>query len=79
VEVLNDGAPILPLQEVERKTCSTTEIGAMFGVSAKEIGKLANKHNLKVSEDAKLFYSKAEPSVKEVETWQYGDSVIPHV
>ena len=76
-EALNGGVPVLPLQEVERKTYSATEIGAMFGVSANKIGKLANKHNLKTDAYGKLFYSKSEHSVKEVETWRYYDSVIP--
>nr|DAN16510.1 MAG TPA: excisionase [Caudoviricetes sp.] len=76
-EALNGGVPVLPLQEVERKTYSATEIGAMFGVSANKIGKLANKHNLKIDAYGKLFYSKSEHSVKEVETWRYYDTVIP--
>jgi len=76
-EALNGGVPVLPLQEVERKTYSATEIGAMFGVSANKIGKLANKHNLKTDAYGKLFYSKSEHSVKEVETWRYYDSVVP--
>ena len=76
-EALNGGVPVLPLQEAERKTYSATEIGAMFGVSANKIGKLANKHNLKTPEYGKLFYSKSEHSVKEVETWRYYESVIP--
>ena len=76
-EALNGGVPVLPLQEVERKTYSATEIGKMFGVSANKIGKLANKHNLKTDAYGKLFYSKSEHSVKEVETWRYYDSVIP--
>ena len=76
-EALNGGVPVLPLQEVERKTYSATEIGAMFGVSANKIGKLANAHKLKTPEYGKLFYSKSEHSVKEVETWRYYDSVIP--
>ena len=76
-EALNGGVPVLPLQEVERKTYSATEIGAMFGVSANKIGKLANQHNLKTPEYGKLFYSKSEHSVKEVETWRYYESVIP--
>jgi len=71
------GEMILPLPVAECKTYSATEIGAMFGVSANKIGKLANKHNLKVPEYAKLFYSKSEHSVKEVETWRYYESVIP--
>ena len=76
-EALNGGVPVLPLQEVERKTYSATEIGAMFGVSTNRIGKLANAHKLKTPEYGKLFYSKSEHSVKEVETWRYYDSVIP--
>lgn len=76
-EALNGGVPVLPLQEVERKTYSATEIGAMFGVSANKIGKLANQHKLKTPEYGKLFYSKSEHSVKEVETWRYYESVIP--
>ena len=71
------GEMILPLPVAERKTYSATEIGAMFGVSANKIGKLANKHNLKTDAYGKLFYSKSEHSVKEVETWRYYESVIP--
>lgn len=71
------GEMILPLPVAERKTYSATEIGAMFGVSDNKIGKLANKHNLKTDAYGKLFYSKSEHSVKEVETWRYYESVIP--
>jgi Rha family phage regulatory protein len=71
------GEMILPLPVAERKTYSATEIGAMFGVSANKIGKLANQHNLKTPAYGKLFYSKSEHSVKEVETWRYYESVIP--
>ena len=71
------GELILPLPVAERKTYSATEIGDMFGVSANKIGKLANAHKLKTPEYGKLFYSKSEHSVKEVETWRYYESVIP--
>ena len=71
------GEMILPLPVAERKTYSATEIGAMFGVSANKIGKLANAHKLKTPEYGKLFYSKSEHGVKEVETWRYYESVIP--
>ncbi|WP_302815499.1 BRO-N domain-containing protein [Selenomonas flueggei] len=71
------GEMILPLPAADRRTYSATEIGTMFGVSANKIGKLANMHKLKVPEYAKLFYSKSEHSVKEVETWRYYDSVVP--
>ena len=76
-EALNNGVPVLPMQEVERKTYSATEIGAMFGVSAHKIGKLAKIHNLKTTEYGKWFYDKAAYSAKEVETWRYYESVIP--
>ena len=71
------GEMILTLPVAERRTYSATEIGAMFGVSANKIGKLANAHKLKTPEYGKLFYSKSEHSVKEVETWRYYDTVIP--
>ena len=70
------GTPILPLPVAERRTYSAKEIGAMFGVSAHKIGKLANAHHLKTAVYGKLFYSKSEHSAKEVETWRYYDSVI---
>lgn len=76
-EALNGGVPVLPLQEVEKKTYSATEIGTMFGVSANKIGKMANANKLKTPEYGKLFYSKSEHSVKEVETWRYYESAIP--
>lgn len=71
------GKPLLPMEEAKEKTYSATEIGRMFGVSANKIGKIANENNLKTPEYGKLFYSKSEHSVKEVETWRYYDSVIP--
>lgn len=71
------GEELLPLPTAERRTYSAKEIGAMFNVSANKIGKMANQHNLKKPEYGKLFYSKSEHSVKEVETWRYYDSVIP--
>lgn len=76
-EALNNGVPVLPMQDVERKTYSATEIGAMFGVSAHKIGKLAKIHNLKTTEYGKWFYDKAAYSAKEVETWRYYESAIP--
>lgn len=71
------GEEVLPMPEAERRTYSAKEIGKMFGVSANKIGKLANAHNLKKPEYGKLFYSKSEHSVKEVETWRYYETAIP--
>jgi len=71
------GTPLLPMQKVERKTYTATEIGNMYGVSANKIGKLANAHGLKVPEYGKLFYDKSRFSCKEVETWRYYENAIP--
>jgi hypothetical protein len=71
------GEEVLPMPEAGRRTYSAKEIGKMFGVSANRIGKLANAHKLKTPEYGKLFYSKSEHSVKEVETWRYYKTAIP--
>lgn len=71
------GKPILPMQEAERKTYSAGDIGRKFGVTKNMIGKVANANGLKTPEYGKLFYSKSEHSVKEVETWRYYDNAIP--
>lgn len=71
------GEDLLPMPTAERRTYSAKEIGKMFGVSANKIGKLANAHKLKTPEYGKLFYSKSEHSVKEVETWRYYETAIP--
>lgn len=71
------GEELLPMPTAARKTYSAKEIGKMFGVSANRIGKVANAHKLKTPEYGKLFYSKSEHSVKEVETWRYYKTAIP--
>ena len=71
------GEDLLPMPTAERRTYSAKEIGKMFGVSANRIGKVANAHKLKTPEYGKLFYSKSEHSVKEVETWRYYETAIP--
>ena len=71
------GKPVLPLPEVEQKTYSAGEIGAILGISAQKVGRLANANNLKTSEFGKWFYDKSQHSTKEVETFRYFDSAIP--
>lgn len=71
------GKLIIALPEAGEKTYSATEMGLMFGVSARRIGMLANEHKLKIPEYGRLFISKSEHSVKEVETWRYYESAIP--
>lgn len=70
------GKRVLPLPEVSQKTYSAGEIGAMLGVSARKIGRIANLNNLKTEEYGKFFYDKSRYSSKEVETFRYFDNAI---
>ena len=71
------GESILPLQKVERKTYSAEEIGKKFGVSANKVGRIANKHNLKIEKYGEYQRDKSKYSAKEVDVWMYYDTVIP--
>lgn len=62
--------PIVP------KTYSAGEVGAMLGVSANKIGRLANKHNLKVEEYGEWFKDKAKYADKEVPSFRYNEKGI---
>jgi prophage antirepressor-like protein len=62
--------PIVP------KTYSAGEVGAMLGVSANKIGRLANKHNLKVEEYGEWFKDIAKSADKEVQTFRYNQKGI---
>lgn len=70
------GKEIFSLPEVTEKTYSADEIGAILGVSANKIGRLANAHNLKTEQYGKLFYDKSKYSNKEVETFRYFECAI---
>lgn len=71
------GAPILPMQEVERKSHTATEIGDMFGVSSQRIGKLANANGLKTPEYGMEVWDKSPYSAKQIPSWRYYESAIP--
>lgn len=71
------GKPVLSLPEVQERTYTATEVGKILGgISANKVGKLANKHNLKVSEYGKYVWDKSRHSDKQVETWRYNDKGI---
>lgn len=67
---------VFALPQVEQKTYSATEIAKMLNVSAKKIGALANKYNLKTEQFGKWFYDKSRYSSKEVETFRYYENAI---
>lgn len=73
------GAKLLPMQEVQRRTYSATEIGKQLGISAMKVGQLAKRYNLKTPEYGKYFYDKAKYSNKEVETFRYYENGIKKI
>ncbi len=70
------GAPVLPMQEADRKTLSATEIGKILGITACKVGLLANKFALKSDAYGKYFYDKASNSNKQVETFRYYENAV---
>lgn len=70
------GKDLFNLPEATQKTYSADEIGAILGVSANKIGRLANTYNLKTPQFGKWFYDKAQYSNKEVETFRYYENAI---
>lgn len=70
------GKDLFNLPEATQKTYSSDEIGAILGVSANKIGRLANTYNLKTPQFGKWFYDKAQHSNKEVETFRYYEKAI---
>ena len=67
-----EGEMVLPLPTVE-KTYTAREVGDRYGVSANQIGKLANRHGLKTSEYGMLVMDKAKGCIKDVESWRYNE------
>lgn len=70
------GSPVLPMQKVEKKTLSATEIGKILGITAHKVGMLANKFALKSDAYGKYFYDKSPNSNKQVETFRYYEDAV---
>lgn len=64
------GKEVFELPESE-KTYSATEVGDLLGISAVQVGKLANKHNFKIPKYGKWYHDKSPYSAKEVDTFRY--------
>ena len=56
---------------MSRKTYSATEIGDKLGVSSNKIGRIANKHNLKISKYGEYYINKAKSHDKQIETFRH--------
>lgn len=72
------GKPINYRPEHER-TYSATEVGKMFGVSSKRIGKLANANELKTDEYGITVMDKSPYSPKEVSTFRYNQKAVDRI
>lgn len=63
------------LPQVE-KTYTATEIGKMFGVSAKVIGTIANKNGMKTEEYGITVLDKSKYSAKNVPAFRYNEKAV---
>lgn len=71
------GEYLLPLPKLKAKTYSAEEIGAMLGVSANMVGRIANANGLKCKEYGAWFNDTAKGHHKEVQSFRYYENVIP--
>lgn len=58
------------------KVYTAAEVGAMLGVSANKIGRIANANNLKTEEYGEWFKDKAKNADKEVPSFRYNDKGV---
>lgn len=70
------GKKVLALPEVTEKTLSATDVGNLLGISCIEVGKIANKNNLKTPEYGKWFYDLSRDGSRQVETFRYYEKAI---
>lgn len=77
-EVLS-GEKLLPLPKVKAKTYTATQIGAEVGLTANQIGRMANKHGLKTEEYGEFVWDKSPYSAHQCETFVYYENVIDRI
>lgn len=70
------GTEILVLPRVEQKHYTAGEVGAMLGISANMVGRIANQHGLKTEENGQVRLDKSAHSVKQVESFVYNERGI---
>lgn len=74
---LTGGEAVLPLPAVEQRTYTAAEVGEMLGgVSANQVGRLANAHGLKAPEYGLEVWDKSPYSQKQVVSWRYNDKAV---
>lgn len=70
------GYEIIPLPSLEEHYYSASEVGAMLGISANKVGRIANTYMLKTEKYGKWFIDKSAHSDKQVETFRYNEAGV---
>lgn len=74
---LTGGEAVLPLPAAGERTYTAAEVGKMLGgVSANQIGRLANAHGLKAPGYGLEVWDKSPYSQKQVVSWRYNDRAV---
>lgn len=70
------GKEVLPLPKPHQKTMTATELGEATGLTAMNVGLLANKYNLKTTAFGQWVYDTLKNG-RQVESFRYYESAIP--
>ncbi len=70
------GKEVLPLPKPPKKTMTATELGEVVGLTAMNVGLLANKYNLKTTAFGQWAYDVLKNG-RQVESFRYYESAIP--
>lgn len=70
------GKEVLPLPKPPKKTMTATELGEATGLTAMNVGLLANKYNLKTAAFGQWVYDTLKNG-RQVESFKYYESAIP--
>ena len=70
------GKEVLPLPKSPKKTMTATELGEATGLTAMNVGLLANKYNLKTTAFGQWVYDTLKNG-RQVESFRYYESAIP--
>ena len=74
---LTGGEAVLPLPPAGERTYTAAEVGKMLGgLSANQIGRLANAHGLKAPGYGLEVWDKSPYSQKQVVSWRYNDKAV---
>ncbi len=70
------GKEVLPLPKPPKKTMTATELGEVVGLTAMNVGLLANKYNLKTAAFGQWEYNTLKNG-RQIESFRYYESAIP--